>query len=109
MVFRAVPALFPLSTLAASKLNTVIGNLIDVAKQLIILVFVLAVVMFGWGIVQFLRAASSGPEQLKKSKQFLLWGVVGMAVLASIYGLITYLTDIFGVTTGGGTIKPPQF
>lgn len=100
-------AIAPAVALAqVNTIGTVATNFLSTAKTLISIVFVLAVVLFGWGIVKFLIAAGD-PAKIKDAKKFLLWGVVGMAVLASIFGLISYLQAYFGVTSGGGTIVAP--
>ena len=85
-----------------------VNNIITVAKVLVEIVFAFALVMFGWGIVKLISAAGD-PGAIKTAKGYIIWGVIGMAVLASLTGLITYLQMYFGVKSGGGTIQTPKF
>lgn len=91
-----------------SKINDIIVTLTATVKSLISLAFLAAVMVFSWGVVKFIASASQGGEAVKKAKGILVWGIVGMAVMASIVGLITFLQLFFGVE-GGGTIQILQF
>jgi len=88
------------------KLSPLAQNLLNVLNIVVTIVFVIAVIVFGWGIVKLITAAGD-PTAIKEAKGFLIWGIIGIAVLASIFGIITFLQDYFGVTPGGGTIQPP--
>ena len=94
---------------SATKITTTITNTKAVVNNLIILAFSVAVLVFAFGVVKFITAAGD-PVKLQKAKGIIVWGIVGLAVLASITGLITYLGGYFGVdTTNSATITPPQF
>ncbi len=67
-------------------LNTVIGVL-----------FVLATVIFLWGVIQFI-AKSGDPEGQKKAKGVMTWGIVGLAVMAAAWGVAAILVNFFGAT-----------
>jgi len=92
---------------ATSKIGIIITNSIDLVKSTAQLVWLIALVVFGWGIVRFIAAAGN-PEELKKAKGIIWWGVIGMFVLASIVSIIFLLQKDFGLG-GGGIITPPQF
>jgi len=109
-LYRLLPAgilAAPLIALAQTdKLSPLAQNLLTALNVVITIVFVLAVIVFGWGIVKLIIAAGD-PAQIKQAKQFILWGIIGIAVLASIFGIITFLQQYFGVAPGTGTIQPP--
>ena len=101
----------PLGTFAqsATKITTTITQTQEIANTLIKLAFTVAILVFAFGVVKFITAAGD-PVKLQKAKGIIVWGIVGLAVLASITGLITYLGGYFGVdTTNSATITPPQF
>lgn len=113
---RIVPALTalvitaPLMAFAAGNaqdlVTPVANQILTTVKILVTVVFVLAVVAFGWGIVQFIFAGGD-PAALGKAKSFLLWGVIGIAVMASVFGLTQFLQQYFGVGSGGLNIVAP--
>ena len=92
---------------AASKINDIITNMIGLVGKVAVLVWMIALVVFGWGIVRLIAAAGN-QEEIKKAKGIIWWGVIGMFVLASIAGIIFVLQREFGIG-GGGIIRPPQF
>ena len=83
-----------------------LNNIFVVSKILASVVFMLALVVFAWGIVKLI-AASGDPGAIKTAKGYIIWGVIGMAVLGSVIGLITFLQAYFGIKSGGGTISVP--
>jgi len=108
-----ITAIAPVALLlnVAHAQTTLLGrqlvSLIDTFNGVILLLLLIAIAVFSWGIVALISAAGS-PEQVRKAKGILWWGIVGIAVLASIAGLINVLQMAFGVS-GTGTINPPQF
>ena len=95
------------AAVSSSKIGTVVANAIDLVRLIVELVWLIALVVFGWGMVRFIAAASN-QEEIKKAKGILWWGIIGMFVLASIVGIIRFLQRNLGVG-GGGIITPPQF
>ena len=101
--------LLPFVALAQTSGQTdvlnVVNNILGIVRVLVTIVFVLSIVVFGWGIVQFILAAGD-PTAVAKAKSFLLWGVIGMAVGASIFGLVDFLRRYFNI--GNNQLIIPQ-
>ena len=62
------------------------------------LIFALAVAMFVWGVVQFVINSSEEAKK-DKGKQFMLWGIIALAVMLSVWGLVAILGDTFNIDT----------
>ena len=90
-----------------SQINQIIVNLIGTARLVILLLFVLALLVFVWGMVKLIFAASN-PDKLKEAKGILWWGIIGMFVLASVFGIVVALQVYFGIE-GPPQIPIPQF
>ena len=73
-----------------NKVNAVIIN------PLVVLIFAIALLVFFWGIFQFISSASEGSER-DKGKKKILYGLIGMFVMFSAYGLIRVVLGTFGV------------
>jgi len=69
-----------------------VGNIINL---LIPIVFALAILYFFWGLAQFILAAGGDGADEGKSK--MLWGIVAIAVMASIWGLVAFLQTNVGI------------
>ena len=82
------------------------NNLLKTANILVTLLFVVALLVFAYGIIRFLFAAGD-PAKVSQSKGYILWGVIGMAVLASLFGLIIFLRSVFGISNDKGNIAAP--
>ena len=103
-------AVSPLISVAAPLDNIfrLAENLREIIFIFIIIVFSIAVLVFGWGIVKYLTAAGDATK-LAAARGFLWWGVIGMFVLAAMFGLVLFIADALGIDdVGGGTIRPPD-
>lgn len=60
----------------------------------ILLVFTAGFFLFVWGLVQFMMNLNKGGEN-EEGKQHMLWGIVGMFLMASVYGIVTLLDNTF--------------
>lgn len=84
-----------------------LGNIRDIVLALrsiidilIPLVFALAILYFFWGLAQFILAA--GDEAAASSgRSKMIWGVVAIAVMASVWGLVYFLQDAFEIRREG--------
>ncbi|OGI85749.1 hypothetical protein A3A01_00150 [Candidatus Nomurabacteria bacterium RIFCSPLOWO2_01_FULL_39_17] len=67
-----------------------------IVKGVIPLIFILATAMFVWGVVQYVINAD---EESKKSKgkQFMIWGIIALTVMVSVWGLVKIVGDTFGI------------
>jgi hypothetical protein len=89
-------------TCAKISLKT-LGDLVNWAsctliKTIIPLLFTLAVAGFIWGIIQFYLNPNN-EEQRKSGKAFMLWGIIALFVMISMWGLVAVLGNTFGVKT----------
>lgn len=94
-------SLFPVVALAAqgdwvSNIFLMIGGWVKLAVPLIIS---LAVVWFLWNVFIFMSTADE--EKKGRAKTGMIWGVVAIAVMVSIWGLVGVLSSIFNVGPGG--------
>ena len=66
-----------------------------IQNSIIPLLFMLALAVFIWGMVKFIMASQSAEKE--DGKQFMLWGVVALAVMFSVWGLVNILQNTFQV------------
>lgn len=60
------------------------------------LLFIIAMVVFIWGVLKFIQG-SENEETREKGKQFMLWGIIGLAVMLSVWGLVSIFTKSVGL------------
>ena len=68
----------------------------------ILIVFAAGFFLFVWGLVQFLWNLNEGGDN-KEGKQHMIWGIVGMLIMISVYGIITLLDNTFGLGVFSGS------
>ena len=81
-----------------SNINLLLTQIGGIIKQIIPIFFAIAIIYFFWGIITFIRAAGN-PEEASKGKSIMIYGVIALTVMVSIYGLIGWLQATFGLTT----------
>lgn len=60
-------------------------------------IFAFAFAAFIWGVVKFFFLDGGSEEGRAEGKQFVLWGILGMVVLFSVWGLINMLLSTLGI------------
>ena len=66
----------------------------DFIQPAVVLISGLAVVYFLWSIAEVVRKGDQ-PDELAKLKTKILWGVIAIAVMFSLWGLVNILTNTF--------------
>src|SRR3989338_10689239 len=87
---------FPLLALAATTLEGIlgtIGQLIAVATPIIV---ALALLAFFWGLAVFIFN-SGDAEKRKGGIQIMIWGIIALFVMVSIWGIVNTLQQTFNV------------
>ena len=64
-------------------------------KFVLPLLFTIAGLVFIWGAVKFMGADDSSEKE--EGQQFMVWGIIGLAVMFSIWGIIGIIGNTFGI------------
>ena len=74
----------------------ILGNIETVVRQAIGLLFVVATVVFLWGIINYVIAGGD-EKKLENAKSFIIYGLIGLFVMVAMWGLVTAVfTTLFG-------------
>lgn len=77
---------------------------IGMGVRIIPLIGSIALLVFLIGVGRFIRASGNGKD-LKDSKNILIWGVIGLFALASVWGIVALLRSELGF---GNSVGIPQ-
>ena len=70
----------------------------QVINPLILVLFALAFVQFTIGLFKFFQAKNGkGEDSLEDGKRHMLWGVIGMAIMVSVFGIMGLITGTLGI------------
>ena len=79
-----------------------IGRLINLALPIVVAIALLA---FFWGLVKFIFG--QGNEESKTDgKKLMIWGLVALFVMVSVWGLVRFMGNALGVNQGDTIIVP---
>jgi len=62
------------------------------------LLFGLAFAAFVWGILQYFFLHNDSEESRRQGRDFALWGVLGMILLFTVWGVVHILLDTLGIS-----------
>jgi hypothetical protein len=103
----------PLAAFAAVRnINDIFVFIRNILNTILPIIIALAVVYFIWGIFQYV--VSGDEEKRKEGQQKIIYGVVGLFVMISVWGLVNILVNTFGLDTSSNpgnnaNLQLPQF
>lgn len=82
-------------------MSRVVTYIIDPA---LLLIFALGFLFFVYGLLEFLIRINSGGDT-KDGKQHMIWGLVGMLVMVSVYGILDLIDNTFSLDFGNPDVS----
>jgi hypothetical protein len=70
---------------------------VQIVNPIIQVLFAVALVMFVYGIFEFIRGADQ-PEVRTTGQKHMLWGIVGLFIMISVFTIIRILLNTLGIT-----------
>lgn len=94
--------LIPQANAASPEFLALLGRLNQhFINPLIVLLFTVALLIFMWGMFNFFTKKDDS-SALETGKRHILWGIVGMAIMVSVFGIINFMTGTLGI----GNVNP---
>jgi len=85
----------PLSVSAATFKQIVEGQIVGLGDQLIQLLYLAAFAVFIFGMFRyFFGTGANAEENRQKGRQLMLWGIISLAVLFAIWGIVKVFLGI---------------
>lgn len=89
MIFQVIPV-------AEANVQTLVESISKVIiNPLIVFLFALAMVIFIYGLVKYLLNPDS-EEVRKNSKSHMIWGIIGMFIMVSVFGIMNIILNTLG-------------
>jgi hypothetical protein len=87
--------------------QTIVNKVVEyVLNPAILLLFSFGLLVFVFGLTEFLYNLSKGGNT-DNGRSHMLWGLLGMFIMVSVFGIIRLLNNTFGFGLGpGGTYNP---
>lgn len=95
--FFALPLVVGAQTLG--NVDLFVQNVGELVSTLLPIVVAIALLIFFWGLVKFIFA--QGNEEAKAdAKKIMLWGLIALFVMVSVWGLIEFIGNALGIDQG---------
>ena len=92
----------------AVTLADFINSITDLlALSVVRLIFALAFVYFFWGVVQYVLYPDDEGKK-EKGRSMMIWGIIALTVMFSVYGLIEILASSFNIDPQGSSLDLPN-
>ena len=91
-------ALAPLlvSAQGSGAFDTTLGTISDGLNTIIIFLFLVATVIFLFGVVRYISAGGD-EEKTKEARSMIIWGIIFLAIMVAVWGFVNIVLDfIFG-------------
>lgn len=97
----------PLAVGCASYLSCLSYTVLDVINYVLVpVLFAVAFIVFLYGIAKSYIFSVGNEEEVSKGHKLILWGLIGFAVMVSVWGLVNIVVNTFGLA-GYGAPRPP--
>ena len=64
---------------------------------LVPIIFSLAALFFVWGVFNYFILGAGDSEKREQGRSFVIWGLLGMVVLFSVWSLVKIILSTFGI------------
>jgi len=78
----------------ADTLFTILGIINDTIRFIVPFLIGLALIYFLWGVIRYILY-NDDPSVRASSRQIMIWGIIILFVLVSIWGLVNILIETF--------------
>lgn len=86
---------------SARTFEDVINDFNNYALTAINFLLVLATLVFLWGIIKYINAGGDAAK-VKEARSYILWGIIGLAIMGGVWAIVKVLGATFGVDVEGG-------
>lgn len=95
----------PLTSFAAlGNVEGLVGDIGNIVNKVIPILFAVALLGFFYGLVGYIFGSEDNKDQKKKT---MIWGIVALFVMASVWGLVRFIGTAVGVDQGSAPSVTP--
>ncbi|MFZ2522464.1 MAG: hypothetical protein WAX44_00845 [Minisyncoccia bacterium] len=88
-------SIFP-TILSAQTIQTFAQEFKDLVDILVPILGSVALLFFIWGVAQFVLNSGDSKSR-EEGKQRMLWGIIGMFIILSLFGIVAFLGNVFSI------------
>lgn len=85
----------PMLAFAAADAFSILTTIANILNYIVPILITVAVIHFIWGVIQYTVTADE--EAKKKAKNMIIYGIIGLFVIVSFWGLVGIVRKTFNV------------
>lgn len=85
------------SAAGSGALDELVQKITRFLNSLIMILFALATIYFFWGIIEYVIGSYGETKRLDQGRQHILWGLIGMTIMLSAWGIVKMIKSFLGV------------
>jgi len=89
-----IPNLIFAATNTVKDIDSLLKKVLSILNFLIPVLIAIAIVFFIWSIISYVF--KKGEEDKKIARQNMIWGIISLFVIVSVWGLVNVLLNTFG-------------
>ncbi len=83
-----------------TNFREVICIFVGILRQIVPLLAAAALLVFFWGLARFVYSASGDGGSHEAARNIMFWGIIGLFVMVSIWGIVNFLaSDLVGTSS----------
>lgn len=83
------------------------GSIVTIINSYIVpVLFAIAFLYFLYGIYKYFILGADSDSERAKGRQFALWGVIGFAIIVSVWGLVNVVMTTLGLSSTSAPAIP---
>lgn len=96
-ILAILPLIFaPVAVSYAKSINDIVNSVqTGIVNPAINFLLAAASVVFLYGIIQYVIGSQGDQAKLNKGKQIMFWGIIGMFIMVSAWGIVRILCNFF--------------
>ena len=99
--------MFPMMAMAQTDATDIVNTIGNLISQITPVLVGLALLYFFWGLAKYVLSA--GDEDSKaEGRNIMIWGIIALFVMVSVWGLVQVVASTLGVSTGGSSGSIPS-
>lgn len=76
--------------------------------MLVPVLIAIAFITFLWGVYKYFILGADSDTERATGRQFVLWGIIGFVVIASVWALVNIVSGTLGLQIGNTAPLPPK-
>ena len=106
IIATSISSAFAQTTQGGSQLLNLLGLAHRLVSDAVPFLIGVTMVVFFYGLITFIVKGKEGGETLEKSKQYMMYSLLAIFVMVSIWGIVAFLQNLIGIDPNA-TVKPP--